>query len=415
MEGDTDASDKPVARAPVLQLLVEPDFQRLWVAGALAGTMRWLDTLAVGVYVLQVTGSALIVALTLFLRTVPMFLFGVVAGAITEKIDRRVLLLSIVGTLAVTYAVLTWLTLTGRLELWQLSLGVFITGIYWALELPTRRTMVADIAGMDRIGPAMSLESMTNNITRMLGPLAGGILFELFGMVGTQALGAFLYGAAFVLIAMTADRKTPRPTQGRAISSDIAEGLRFAWGHRTVLATLTITVACNVFGFSYISMVPVIAHDVLGVSAFPTGLLMSAEGFGAVVGAMAIAFLATPARFTRIYTGGAALFLACIVVFSQSTEFAFSLPLLCVSGVGMACFGAMQSTLIVSSSPPEMRNRMMGVLAMCIGMQPLGVLLVGFLADQLGPQTGILITGGSGLCIVIACAIAWPEMRKHRA
>jgi predicted MFS family arabinose efflux permease len=186
------------------------------------------------------------------------------------------------------------------------------------------------------------------------------------------------------------------------------------WGHRVVLGTLTITVTCNVFGFSYISMVPVIAHQVLGVSAFPTGLLMSAEGFGAVVGAMSIAFFATPARFTQVYTGGAALFLTCIVAFSLSSEYVLSLPLLCVSGVGMACFGAMQSTLIVSNSPPEMRNRIMGVLAMCIGMQPLGVLTLGVLAERLGPQTGTLITGGTGLLIVLACVLIWPEMRRRR-
>jgi predicted MFS family arabinose efflux permease len=380
----------------------------------MVGIMRWLDTLAVGVYVLQVSGSALTVALILFLRTIPMFLFGVIAGAITEKIDRRVLLLSIVGTLALTYTVLTWLTFTGRLELWQLGLGVFVSGIYFALELPTRRTMLADIAGLDRLSAAMGLESTTNNFTRMIGPFAGGILFELFGIVGTQALGAVLYGTAFVLIATAAYRKAEPQVPRRSIASDIADGLKFVFGHRVVLATLTITVTCNVFGFSYISMVPVIAHQVLGVSAFPTGLLMSAEGFGAVVGAMVIAFVSTPARFTQVYTAGAALFLSCIVIFSLSTTYALSLPLLCVSGVGMACFGAMQSTLIVANSPPEMRNRIMGVLAMCIGMQPIGVLALGILAEKLGPQNGTLITGGTGLLIVVACVLIWPEMRKPR-
>ena len=81
---------------------------------------------------------------------------------------------------------------------------------------------------------------------------------------------------------------------------------------------------------------------------------------------------------------------------------------------GIVLMGAAALALIVANSPPEMRNRIMGVLAMCIGMQPLGVLALGVLAEQLGPQNGTLITGGTGLLIVAACVLIWPEMRRSR-
>jgi MFS family permease len=402
------------ARAAPLQLLADRSFRRVWIAGALCGTMRWLDTLAVAVYVLNVTGSALQVALTLFLRTLPMLLFGVVAGALTEKLDRRQLLLGILAVLALTNAVLAWLAFTGQLEVWHLAAGVFISGLYWALELPTRRTMIADIAGIPRLAAAMGLESSTNNFTRMIGPMTGGLLFELFGIVGTQALGAFLYAAAFVLILAAAYEKKAAAAEPRSIVSDIREGLSFVRANRAVLATLTITVCLNLFGFPYISMVPVIAKQVLGLSPFPTGLLMSSEGFGALVGAMSIAFLATPSRFRQIYLGGSLVFLSCIVIFALSTSFWLTLPILCLSGFGMAGFGAMQSTLIVANSPPEMRNRIMGVLAMCIGVGPVGILIVGTLAEQFGPALGVLLISATGVTLTLACALAWPEMRRRR-
>jgi predicted MFS family arabinose efflux permease len=415
---DVEAHNQPSApeKSPALQLLSNSDFRRVWIAGALVGTMRWLDTLAVGVYVLNVTGSPFQVALILFLRTIPMFLFGVAAGAIVEKIDRRVLLLSVVGMLAVTYIVLTTLTLTGNLAVWHLGIGVFILGLYFAVELPTRRTMIADIAGLDRIGPAMGLESTTTNFTRMIGPFAGGILFEFFDIAGTQALGGVLYGISFLLI-LTAGyvRREPNPdSPKRSIAADIAEGLQFVARHRTVLATLLITVNSNIFAYSYITMVPAIAKQVMGLSAFPTGLLMTAEGFGAVMGATAVAFLSKPQRFNQVYFFGALGYLTSIFVFAASHSFWIALPVLCLGGLGGACFGAMQSTLIVSNTPLEMRNRIMGVLAMAIGAQPLGVLLVGWLSELFGPAIGLMTTSGLGIAIMAVCAMLWPEMRKRR-
>jgi len=403
-------------KSPAMQLLGNADFRRVWIAGALVGTMRWLDTLAVGVYVLNVTNSPFQVALILFLRTIPMFLFGVVAGAIVEKIDRRTLLLSVVAALALAYIVLTILTLTGHLQIWHLGVGVFILGLYFAIELPTRRTMIADIAGMERLGPAMGLESTTTNFTRMIGPFAGGILFEIFDIAGTQALGGLLYGISFFLIASAGytKRQAKPDAERRSIFRDIADGLKFVAHHRIVLATLLITVNSNIFAYSYITMVPAIAKQVMGLSAFPTGLLMTAEGFGAVMGATTVAFLSKPQRFNQVYFFGALLYLIAIFVFAASHNFWIALPVICIGGLGGACFGSMQSTLIVANTPPEMRNRIMGVLAMAIGAQPIGVLLVGWLSEQYGPAAGLMTTSGIGIATMALAALIWPEMRRRR-
>ncbi len=380
--------------------------------------MRWLDTLAVGIYVLNVTNSPLAVSLILFLRTIPMFLFGVLAGAITEKIDRRVLLLSVLALLATSYTTLTILTLTDNLRVWHLGVGVFILGLYFAIELPTRRTMIADIAGIPRIGAAMGLESTTNNFTRMIGPFAGGLLFEIFDIAGTQALGGALYVASFALILSAGyTKREPSENPGGtkpSVASDIMEGLRYVANNRAVAATLVVTVVLNIFGFSYITMVPVIAQKVLGLTAFPTGILMSAEGLGAMLGAMSVAFLAKPHRFNQVYISGALLFATCIVMFSLSTSFWLSLSVLCLGGLGVSGFGAMQATLIVSNTAPEMRSRIMGVLAMAIGAQPIGVLTIGFLAEHLGPSIGVMVSGAAGVLAVLTCALIWPEMRRKR-
>ena len=411
---DTIHAPAHTPRAAPLQLLADRSFRQVWIVGALAGTMRWLDTLAVGVYVLQVTGSALLVAVTLFLRTVPMLLFGVLMGAVAERFDRRNLLLASLGLLAVVNALLAWLAYTDRLQLWQLAIGVFLSGLYWTVELPTRRTLVADIAGIDRIAAAMGLEFSTSNLTRMIGPFVGGLLFELFALPGTLLLGAILYAIATLqLLRLTSAGPLP-DSGGTGLMSTIMGGLAFMRASRTIVAILVITVCLNLFGFSYISMVPVIARDVLGLSPFPTGVLMSAEGFGALAGSLWVAFYAKPSRFHQIYFGGAVLFLVGILIFSLSDAFWLSLPTLLLGGLGIAGFAAMQSALIIAYAPTELRNRAMGVLTMCIGVGPIGVLIVGILAEQLGAATATLISSAIGCASMVACGLAWPDMTRRR-
>ena len=407
-----DASASGRRTAP-LALLSSRDFRNVWLAGAMAGTVRWLDMLAVSVYVLAITGSPFLVALMFVLRMVPLFLFGVLAGALAETMDRRKLLIASLGFLAAVYAVLAWLAWVGTLELWHLGIGVFLGGVLWALELSVRRTMIAEIAGMDRIGPAMGLDASTNSFTRMLGPFVGGLVFELTGLYATLALGAALFALAAILLIFV-DYGRVGARERTPVLGTIVDGLRFVRRSRVIVATLAVTIIFNLCGFSFISMVPVIAKEELGLSPFPTGILMSAEGCGAFLGCLLIAFFAHPRRFRQMYVGGAGLYLCCIIIFALSPYFALSLPVLWIAGFGVAGFAAMQSALIISSAPPEMRTRVMGVLSMCIGFAPIGMLFVGVLANQLGAVTGVLILSSLGVLAMIGTMIAWPEMRWTR-
>jgi MFS family permease len=395
-----------------LALLGQPNFLKVWMVGAVVGTMRWLDMLAIGVYVLEVTGSALTVAMTLFVRMLPMFLFGAIAGAYAERVDRKKLLVFFLFLLAVIYGILFALVKTSNLELWHLAVGLFFSGIFWALELTVRRTMVAEIAGMNNISAAMGLDTCTNNATRMLGPFLGGFLYETYGLEGTLILGVFLHVIAGFLLIRVEYLSSPLKGGRISIIANIIEGVQFVRSSRPVMATLAITIILNLFGFSFMSMVPVIAKEELLLTPFPTGVLMSAEGCGALIGALLIAFFASSKRFHQIYFFGASLYLCCIILFSISTYFISSSILLLLGGFGLSGFAAMQSALILGNTPPEKRNRVMGVLATCIGFGPIGILTVGMLANQMGAATAVMIMSGSGISLMLCAILYWPEMRK---
>lgn len=193
-----------------MSLLREAAFRRVWLVGTLVGTVRWIEFLVTGVYVLELTGSPVQVALMTMLRMVPMPLLSAFAGAIAERISRRRLLLALlsVGLLvSLAQAGLAW---SGRLELWHVAIGVVVNGAIWAIDMPVRRTMLGELAGPGRTAGAMGLDAATNNATRMLGPGVGGLLLETTGIHGAFLLGSVLYaGGLWMLLGLRAAEAPP--------------------------------------------------------------------------------------------------------------------------------------------------------------------------------------------------------------
>ena len=375
------------------------------------GTVRWLEMLAVGVYTYDSTGSATLVALMMFARQVPMVLLGAVAGTVAEGLDRRLVLLVELGALVAVSVVLALLSFAGTIALWHLALGAFLGGCYFATDLPVRRTMLGEIAGAERVGPAMALDSANNNATRMVGPLIGGTVYQALGLDAAFIVSAVLYAVAFVLILPLDYAGLAQSTfrSGVGFLASLAEGLRYVRRERQVMGTLAVTVIANMFGFPYAAMVPVVGRDVLALKASWIGALMSAEGLGAFLGAILLAGLARPPLYMTIYRTGTLLFMTCLLAFSLSSWFALSWPLLFVAGLGVAGFSAMQSTIIFRSAPPELRSRIMGVLAMCIGAGPIGTLHLGLMADLLGVQNAVTLIAVEGL---VALALVWFAFRR---
>jgi MFS family permease len=149
-----------VSDSPFRRMIREsaPDFWRLWLVGLVVFTVRWLETVAVGVVVYQRTGSAFLVAMMTMLRLLPMGLFGVFLGALAERFDRRSTLIGVVILMGSTSFVLAVLAWTGTLQVWHLALASFVNGCGWATDNPVRRVMMGEVVGREHMGTAMSLD-----------------------------------------------------------------------------------------------------------------------------------------------------------------------------------------------------------------------------------------------------------------
>lgn len=399
------------ARSAALSLLADDAFRRLWLIGGASGTVRWLELLATSVYVFELTRSPFQVALLLVVRMLPMPVLGAFAGALAERFSRRMLLSVIVAAGLAGSALQAWLAFAGLLELWHVQLGAALNGVIWAIDMPVRRTMLGEIAGPERTAPAMALDTATNNATRMLGPGVGGLLLETSGIDGAFALGAALYLAGLLLLVGLRLEPAPERMGRFRIFSRVLEGFRIVGRDRGLVGTLMVTVIFNVLAWPATSMVPVIGETQLGLSAFPIGLIMSADGLGALLGAILVATLARPLHFRGCYVFGVALYLVATAFFALSPWPLASGALQVAVGLGNSCFATMQATIVFLSAPIAARPRIMGVLSVCIGTAPLGFLHIGWLASLLGPQTALLVLCAEGaLALALSLAI-WPELR----
>ena len=259
---------------------------------------------------------------------------------------------------------------------------------------------------------AMALDSVTNQCTRMAGPFLGVILEGYVGIIGVYFLGVVMHAIGFCLIFTL--RLTPRPTRTDKVRmfSEIADGFRHIKTREILVATLAVTAIMNFFAMSFSSQIPAIAVEVLKLGTDESGYLAAAEGFGAFIGAMVIATrqFTTPGR---LFLFGSILFELGILAFSHTPVLGFAVAILIIGGAGHSGFSASQSALMISRADPAMRSRAMGAIAVCIGTQPFGILLLAAVAESYGAPFAIAMNAVLGILLLIYAGWKWPVLLRR--
>ncbi len=395
--------------APFRRIIEAPDFWRLWYVGLIVATVRWLETIVVGIVVYQRTESAFLVSMMTMLRLLPMGLFGVFLGALAERFDRRRTLFLVVLMMSLSSAALAVLDRIGQLEIWHLAIASFINGCGWSTDNPVRRVMMGGVVGREKVGTAMSLDVGASNATRMVGPALGGFLLAGTGIQGAFILSILMYGTALFAV-LTVQSRIARAAGSGAVLARIGEGLALVRGDRRLIAVLIVTVIYNLFGWPFTSMIPVIGRDRLHLGPEGVGLLATMDGIGAFAGAMLLALWARPKWYGHAYVGGVICCLVSVVMFSLAQSPGLAASALLLAGLGGAGFGTMQATLVYLAAPEDMRSRILGVLTVCIGTGPIGFVWLGWLADRVGSHNATAATGMLGLLAMAATARWWKNI-----
>jgi MFS family permease len=389
----------------------EPDFWRLWLIGAVQFGVRWIEMLAVGVFVYQQTGSALLVTVITMLRVLPMALFGAFVGAAADMLQGRIVLLLTSLTLLATSVTLALLAHTGHLAIWHLAVASLISGTVWSTDMPLRRLTIGRVVGADRMGQAMVFDVGSNNASRMAGPAIGGAVLVAWGIEGCFALGAIMYLVAIVAAGGIRYRNPASSDGPGPMLKNILGALALVRREKRLVGLLVITVIFNLFGWPSLSLIPVIGADNLGLGPRGVGLLAAMEGVGAIAGVMTVHFVGKPVHYARLYIGSVMLYLAALAAFALQPSASLAGAALLVTGIAGSGFAITQSTLVFQSVEPQMRARMLGLLSVSIGTGPLGFLQVGLLADTIGAQRAIVTASAVGMVALVLTRPFWREIR----
>jgi MFS family permease len=388
---------------------------RLFITGqgiSLIGT--WMQSIALGWLVLDLTNSPFAVGLNSALRSLGVLVFTLYAGVIADRVDKRRLIVvtqSLQMVEALVLAVLVW---THVVTVWQVMVLAVFFGVVTAFDIPTRQAFLVEMVGKEDLMNAIALNSSMFNAARVVGPAIAGALIGIVG-VGTCF---FLNGVSYIavigsLVAMRLPPFQPRPIESSAWGG-FREVLDFLRVDRRVRTLVMLTSVLSIFGFPYLVMMPVFARDVLHVQAGGYGALTAAVGVGAMMGALAIAV--NSARITRrgplMLVGGTAFGLL-IVLFAASRSFGLSLAVLGFGGCAMIVNNALTNTMIQTSVPDHLRGRIMGFYSFVfVGLSPLGAFQAGTFAERYGAPLAVGV--GGMICAIAIVIAAWrvPELRE---
>ena len=265
----------------------------------------------------------------------------------------------------------------------------------------------ASTGGVERIGSALSIDTATNNGTRILGPVLSGLLLAEFGIASVFWVSVALFVPCAVAVIRIGRRHERPATEPPSFVTSLREGFGWLRRDRRLTGVFAVTIIFNVFGWPATSMVPVIGTDYLGLGPRGVGLLAACDGVGGLLGALFIARLAPPVWYGRIYVGAVGAYFGMVVCFAAAPVVAVAAPSLFFGGMFQAVFAVMQSTLVYRSAPIEMRARLLGVLSVCIGTGPIGFLYLGYLAETFTPRTATMALAAQGMLVLLVTRRYW--------
>ncbi|MGB8980668.1 MAG: MFS transporter [Anaerolineales bacterium] len=365
------------------------NFRLLWSGMIVSNMGTWMQNVANGWLVLQLTDSPLWLGLLGFSFAVPMILIPPFAGAVVDRVHRVRLLfftqsMQLLNALAL--ALLAW---SGNVQVWHILLNAFLGAVLLAFDNPARQALFPDLVAPRDLLNALSLNSATYTGAALIGPALGGILLEPLGAGTLFFFNSLSYLA--VIFALAAMREVRTHSGGKigSLGSSFLSGLAYAWSHRLILALLALSAVGAIFGRSYQNLLPAFSRDIWHAGAQGYGLLLAAAGAGALIGAFSLAsFRQIPHQGALMLTSGL-LFSIALILFSISPSFILGLILLLVAGVTSTVFSTVIATFIQLSVPNELRGRVMSLYTVTlIGLPSLGAMGSGAVAEWLGGVEG---------------------------
>ncbi|HVA92215.1 MAG TPA: MFS transporter [Chloroflexota bacterium] len=381
------------------------DFRLLWSGALVSNIGTWLQAVAQGWLVLQLTNSAFLLGMVNAVGTLPVMTLSLYGGVLADQMDRRLLLILAQSALLVLTLAMAALTGTHVINVGWLLLLVFVIGSVAALSSPAWQSFVGDLVPKASLMNAIALNSAQFNVARVVGPAMAGTLIAIIGIAGCFTLNGLSFLAVVVALGFMRRPLVNRETSKVGAWRSVVDGVKFAAGHAESRAILLLATVHTIFGMPFLMLMPVFAKDVYHGSAGDLGALLAAMGAGAVVGALVTARLGAAPRKGLIILGMEVVFTLALFAFALMPSRLPAMFALAVVGFWMVSFFAIANTALQILSHEEMRGRVMALWTIASwGISPVGSLWAGALANRIGAQATVAI--GAGVCLLYALATA---------
>lgn len=384
------------------------NFRLYFIGQAISFSGTWMQNVAQGLLILQLTGSGTALGFLIAMQFLPILFFGSFGGVIADRFPKRKVLFVTQTAAALLAIILAVLLTTGVLKIWMVYALALCLGLVTALDNPTRQTFIFEMVGKDHIKNAVSLNAVMVNIARVIGPTIAGILVPTVGIAACFFFNGLSFLAVLFVLAIMNTNELHPAKQTHKIRGQLLHGFRYVNQTHSLRTVLIMMLLIGTFTYEFQVILPLLAEFTFNDAVSGYALLSSSMGVGAVIGGLMVASkkkTSLDSIVTISILFGATVWLVAIV---PSLQFA-ALGMVLV-GIFSTNFLSQANAYLQVKSIPEMRGRVMSLWTVAfLGTTPIGAPIIGWIGETAGPRWGLYV---SGLAAILAAVLAYILIKR---
>ena len=341
----------------------------------------------------------------------PMLVLAPVAGVVTDRVDKRKLLLAAQSLLVITNTIIAALIVTGAIEFWHLRVVYMVSSAAFAFNMPARQALVALLVPRDKLMNAIAISTAAMNASRVVAPPMAGMLVTPLGIGGAYIVSTAFYASA-VVAAFVLPSMPPKRVRQFTFFEDFVGGFSYIKRSSVLLGLILFATVPMIFAMPYMTLLPVFADRVWHVGSTGYGILQAASGVGGLAGAFFVANLGSYPKKTRLLLGGALAFGGFLALFALTPWFYLTLVFIALLGFGSMVVTTVNNTAIQLVIPHEVRGRVMSVMMMTFGLMPLGSVPAGIMAERVGAPPVVAVSAGLFVASALLVFLTIPAFRS---
>ena len=391
------------------------NFRRYFPGQVISMIGTWIQMVAQGWLVLEITGSAFDVGVVAAASTLPTLFLSLFGGVIVDRYSKRTILLWTQSAAMILAFILGVFAVTGTVTIWIIIVLSFLLGCVNALNVPALQAFLSEIVEREDLASAIAMNSAIYNVSRVIGPAIAGFLISAAGSgVAFLVNGVSFFAVILSLLSMKDLSEKIREINPVHPLQSIREGLKYSWDHPLIRTVVLFIAVIAIFAWSYVTMLPVIAKQTFGMDASGLGYLYGVSGLGSVIGTVVVSIYSKKIDPLFFIAGGNILFALALIGFTFTTILPVALFFLFIAGFGLVAAVSTMSATIQSTVDDRFRGRVMSHYMMVfMGFMPIGNVEIGYLSEHFG--TGLAIRTGCIVTVLASLVLIYSSRRVHTA